>query len=280
MKNKIQKERDKIEQEKNMLKLTLDILINENNSLKNTLNETEKNVKANKDKLEEKLNSITNKDEVLNNLNKELNQLIKKFNEYNTNIKINEQTSTCYTPRYTNKINILRNDENKNNKNKGNNHYFEFYLKQNELDNEVNDIKRHINFLNNKFKEDDDIILMKEKFCNLKNIFDNDSLNKLKKILEEKNSNNVLYLVDKNKKVWKLKKREDIPNNNFEKEENIICSNFNNLSNKYKNYNIGEFSNRPEETINDNFLLSPEDLKKRNEKNTAVEDMMKSSFIL
>ena len=54
MKNKIQKERDKIEQEKNMLKLTLDMLINENNSLKNTLNETETNVKANKDQLKDK----------------------------------------------------------------------------------------------------------------------------------------------------------------------------------------------------------------------------------
>ena len=57
-------------------------------------------------------------------------------------------------------------------------------------------------------------------------------------------------------------------------------SNFNNLSNKYKNYNIGEFTNRTEETINEYFLLSPEDLKKRTEKNTAVEDMMQSSFIL
>lgn len=274
MKNKIQKERDKIEQEKNMLKLTLDILINENNSLKNTLNETETNVKANKDQLKDKLNSLTNKDEVLNNLNTELNQLIKKFKE----LKLRKKRH--FSEEDNPNVNLLRKDENNNNNNKGNNNYFEFYLKQNELDNEVNDIKRHINFLNNKFKEDDDIILMKEKFCNLKNIFDNDSLNKLKKILEEKNSNNVLYLVDKNKKVWKLKKREDIPNNNFEKEENIICSNFNNLSNKYKNYNIGEFSNRPEETIDDNFLLSPEDLKKRNEKNTAVEDMMKSSFIL
>ncbi len=175
MKNKIQKERDKIEQEKNMLKLTLDILINENNRLKNNLNEIDKDVKENKKKLKKKLNSITNKDEVLNNLKTELNQLINKFNE----LKL--KTKRHFSEEGNSNVNDLRKDEIKNNNNKGNNHYLEFYLKQNELDNEVNDIKRHINFLNNKFKEDDDIILMKEKFCNLKNIFDNDSLNKFKK---------------------------------------------------------------------------------------------------
>ena len=300
MKNKISKEREKIEQEKNMLKLTLDILINENNQLKNTLNQINNNVKENKIELQEKLNTITNKDEVLNNLNNQINQLKLKFNELkskskrffsdygnsNTMLKFNEQTSTCYTARNINKITLSKNlEKNKEIKNidkneKKNNHYQDFYLKQNELDNEINDIKRQINFLINKFQEDEDIILMKEKFCNLKNIFDDESLEKLKNILNEKNSNNILYLVDKNKKVWKLKKREDIPKNDFEKEENIICSNFNNLTNNKRNYNLGDFSNRQKEIINEYFLLTPEDIKKKEEKNTAVDDMMKSSFIL
>jgi len=300
MKNKINKEREIIEQEKNMLKLTLDILVNENNQLKTSLKEINNSVKENKIELQEKLNTITNKDEVLNNLTNQIKQLKLKFNELknksnrfysdygnsNTMLKFNEQTSTCYTARNTNKITLNKNlEKNKElkykNKNKNkNNHYQDFYYKQNELDNEINDIKRQINFLINKFQEDEDIILMKEKFCNLKNIFDEESINKLKNILNEKNSNNILYLVDKNKKVWKLKKREDIPKNDFEKEENITCSNFNNLTNNNKNYNIGEFSNRQKEIINEYFLLTPEDIKKREEKNTAVDDMMKSSFIL
>ena len=298
MKNKINKEREIIEQEKNMLKLTLDILVNENNQLKTSLKEINNSVKENKIELQEKLNTITNKDEVLNNLTNQIKQLKLKFNELknksngfysdygnsNTMLKFNEQTSTCYTARNKNKINLNKNlEKNKElkykNKNK-NNHYQDFYYKQNELDNEINDIKRQINFLINKFQEDEDIILMKEKFCNLKNIFDEESINKLKNILNEKNSNNILYLVDKNKKVWKLKKREDIPKNDFEKEENITCSNFNNLTNNNKNYNIGEFSNRQKEIINEYFLLTPEDIKKKLEKNTAVDDMMKSSFIL
>ena len=298
MKNKISKERERIEQEKNMLKLTLDILVNENNQLKNSLNEINNSVKENKIELQERLNTITNKDEVLNNLNNQIKQLKLKFYELkskskryfsdygnsNTMLKFNEQTSTCYTARNINKITLSKNlEKNKEIKNKNQNkinHYQDFYYKQNELDNEINDIKRQINFLINKFQEDEDIILMKEKFCNLKNIFDDESLEKLKKILNEKNSNNILYLVDKNKKVWKLKKREDIPKNDFEKEENIICSNFNNLTNNKRNYNLGEFSNRQKEIINEYFLLTPEDIKKKEEKNTAVDDMMKSSFIL
>ena len=298
MKNKISKERERIEQEKNMLKLTLDILVNENNQLKNSLNEINNSVKENKIELQERLNTITNKDEVLNNLNNQIKQLKLKFYELkskskryfsdygnsNTMLKFNEQTSTCYTARNINKITLSKNlEKNKEIKNKNQNkinNYQDFYYKQNELDNEINDIKRQINFLINKFQEDEDIILMKEKFCNLKNIFDDESLEKLKKILNEKNSNNILYLVDKNKKVWKLKKREDIPKNDFEKEENITCTNFNNLTNNKKYYNIGEFNNRQKEIINENFLLTPEDIKKKLEKNTAVDDMMKSSFIL
>ena len=108
-----------------MLKLTLDILVNENNQLKNSLNEINNSVKENKIELQEKLNTITNKDEVLNNLTNQIKQLKLKFNELknksnrfysdygnsNTMLKFNEQTSTCYTARNINKITLSKNLE-------------------------------------------------------------------------------------------------------------------------------------------------------------------------
>ena len=58
--------------EKNLLKLTLDVLINENKKIKCEYDELNKNVKEFKIQLQEKLNTIYDKNSAMENLNKQI----------------------------------------------------------------------------------------------------------------------------------------------------------------------------------------------------------------
>jgi len=64
-----------LEQEKNLLKLTLEHYVKENSQLKQTIDDMKVTVKANKDQLNEYISTITNKDMAVEKMSNTINQL-------------------------------------------------------------------------------------------------------------------------------------------------------------------------------------------------------------
>ena len=82
MRRKNQKEKEKnLERERKILRETLDIVIQENAQLKESFAEIQANVNENKMQLEEKINSITDKDTAVEMLTNQIDLLKQKFNE-------------------------------------------------------------------------------------------------------------------------------------------------------------------------------------------------------
>lgn len=69
----------KLEQERNMLKLTLQYVTSENEKLKNELDDMRITAKQNKDLLKEYINQITNKDKVFEKMNAQIEQLTNRL---------------------------------------------------------------------------------------------------------------------------------------------------------------------------------------------------------
>ena len=69
----------KLEQERNMLKLTLQYVTPENEKLKNELEDMRITAKQNKDLLKEYINQITNKDKVFEKMNAQIEQLTNRL---------------------------------------------------------------------------------------------------------------------------------------------------------------------------------------------------------
>jgi uncharacterized coiled-coil protein SlyX len=69
----------KLEQERNMLKLTLQYVTTENEKLKNELEDMRITAKQNKDLLKEYINQITNKDKVFEKMNAQIEQLTNRL---------------------------------------------------------------------------------------------------------------------------------------------------------------------------------------------------------
>ena len=78
-----------LEQEKQMLKLTLDHMIKENNNLKNMLEDMKVTVNANKQQLKEYVDNITSKDKVVEKMNNTIEQLQQRLLTYETHHKKN-----------------------------------------------------------------------------------------------------------------------------------------------------------------------------------------------
>jgi len=283
--------------EKNLLKLTLDILVNENKKIKNEYDELKKNVKEFKIQLQEKLNTIYDKNSAMENLNIQieklhlkLNELLNKknnFQEIENNNKINNNLNKS-------NINIFneKNLFNINNNNKIKEIDYESYKKyiflQNKLINSINDLKRETKFIIDKYLNKDNIIIFNKNKINLKNYFDND----FNEIFNKKlNKNNMIYLIDKNKKIWKLKKREDLNYDFIEKnidfysnlkikkiqeEMKMTENNIRNLIKKLEENKIKE-NDILKEIINENNIKIEKEI---NENKKAITHMMQSSFIL
>ena len=64
-----------LEQERNMLKITLDFLSTENQKLKSQVEDMKITVRHNKEQLEEYVTKITNKDKVFEKMNNQIEQL-------------------------------------------------------------------------------------------------------------------------------------------------------------------------------------------------------------
>ena len=195
--------------EKNLLKLTLDVLINENKKIKCEYDELNKNVKEFKIQLQEKLNTIYDKNSAMENLNKQIEELHLKLNEL-----LNKKNNFQEENKNLNKSNFLDEKKNlfvNNNNNKIKEIDYEKYKKyiflQNKLINSINELKIETKFIIDKYLNKENIIILNKNKINLKNYFEND----FNEIFNKKlNKNKIIYLIDKNKKIWKLKKREKL----------------------------------------------------------------------
>lgn len=276
--------------EKNLLKLTLDVLINENKKIKCEYDELNKNVKEFKIQLQEKLNTIYDKNSAMENLNKQIEELHLKLNEL-----LNKKNNFQEENKNLNKSNFLDEKKNlfvNNNNNKIKEIDYEKYKKyiflQNKLINSINELKIETKFIIDKYLNKENIIILNKNKINLKNYFEND----FNEIFNKKlNKNKMIYLIDKNKKIWKLKKREKLNYDFIEKnidfysnlkikkiqeEMKTTENNIRNIIKKIEENKIKE-NNIIKEIIEENKIKIEKEIKQNKR---AITHMMQSSFIL
>ena len=239
MRKKNVKEKEKtLLRERKVLRETLDIIVQENSELKEILSEIQANVNENKMQLQEKINSITDKDTAVEMLTNQIDLLKQKFNELqitrqkmqslinnnisedNFNSKGNETTVTGTPNRLRHKnIDDIKNKKEKENKLKLIKENIDkqrnFLNNQQEIENEINDLKREVIFLRDKINENKDKHLYYQYNYDIQNYFQKNDINHLKKILKNDNSDKLLYLVTSTGGVYKIKKRDDLKKNNF-----------------------------------------------------------------
>ena len=228
-----------LEHERKILKETLEIVIQENSELKETLSEMQSNVNENKTQLKEKINSITNKDTAVEMLSNQIEILKQKFydlqlkqkmqsllNNYisediiiskgndtnmNTNIQTNQlmHINVKEEENMKEKENQIKTVEDKIEKQKN------FFEKQQGILNEIKNLKRDVNFLQEKINENKSKYILYQYNCDIQNYFKNNDLKGIKKMLNNNLKDNLIYLVTNNGTVFKLKRRDDLSKNNF-----------------------------------------------------------------
>lgn len=232
------KKEQNLERERKILKETLEIVIQQNSELKETLSEIQSNVNENKIQLKEKVNTITNKDTAVEMLSNQIEQLKQKFydlqlkqkmqsllnnniSEDITNSKGNETNNNSNIP---NKLMHIKEEEEKiQNEQEEKIRIIEdkfekqknFFNKQQEIKDEIINIKRDVNFLIEKINEHKSKYILYQQNCDIQNYFNNSDLNSIKKILNKSKKDNLIYLVTNDGKVYKIKKRDDLMKNNF-----------------------------------------------------------------
>ena len=228
-----------LEKERKVLRETLDIIVKENAELKENLTEIQLNVNENKRQLQEKINSITDKDTAVEMLTNQIDLLKQKFNELqvsrqkmqslinnnisedNFNSKGNETTVTATPNRLMHKniddIKHKKDIENTIKLIKENIQKQRTFLDtQQEIENEIKNLKRDVAFLEEKINENKNKYIFYQYNYDIQNLFNKEDLNNLTKILN-KNENNdkLMYLVTNTGRVYKIKKRNDLSKNNF-----------------------------------------------------------------
>ena len=238
MKKKTKRE-EILDRERKFLKETLSIVVQENSELKETLSDLQTNVNENKIQLKEKINSITDKNTAVEMLSNQIEQLKQKFYDLQLkqkmqsllNNNISEEINNSKGNETNNNTNIpnqlmpIKVEEEKKIKEKENQvktreekieMHKNFFDKQQEIINEINNIKRDIKFLQAKINEQKSKYILYQYNCDIQNYFKNNDLNNIKKLLNKKQKENLIYLVANNGKVYKLKKRDDLMKNNLE----------------------------------------------------------------
>ena len=236
MRKKNQKEKT-LEKERKILRETLDIVVQENAELKEVLAEIKANVNENKIQLQEKINSITDKDTAVEMLTNQIDLLKQKFNdlqqtrqkmqslinnnisEENFNSKGNETTVTGTPNRLKHKyIDDIKNKKDKQNKIKLMKENIlkqrDFLEKQQDIENEINNLKRDVKFLKEKINENRNKYIFYQCNYNIQNYFEKNDLNNFKQILN-KNNDKLIYIVTDKGDIYKIKKRDDLKKNNF-----------------------------------------------------------------
>ena len=237
MKKKYKKE-EILDRERKILKETLDIVIQENTELKKSLSEIQSSVTENKIQLKEKIDSITDKNTAVEMLSNQIEQLKQKFYEFqlkqkmqsllNNNISediINSKgNETNNNNNISNQLMHIKVEEEKNIKEKEKQiktvedkieKQKHFLDKQREIRNEIINLKRDVNFLKEKINEQKNKFILYQYNCDIQNYFKTNDLNNIKKFLNKKQKDNLIYLVTNSGNVYKIKKRDDLLKNNF-----------------------------------------------------------------
>lgn len=241
MRKRNQKEKEKtLEQERKVLRETLDIVVQENAELKGVLAEVKANVNENKLQLQEKINSITDKETAVTMLTNQIDSLKQKFNEIQqtrqklqsiVNNNISEDNflskgSESSIPNFSNNLRYKKIDEIKSKKEKENQikkikeniqKQKAFLENQQNILNEINNLKRDVLFLKEKIEENKSNYIYYQYNYDIQNYFQKDDLNNLKNVLNNNNKTNdkLMYLVTDRGNVYRIKKREDLSKNNF-----------------------------------------------------------------
>ena len=238
MKKKSKKE-ELLDRERKILKETLDIVVQENAELKRSLSDIQSNVNENKTQLKQVINSITDKNTAVELLTNQIELLKQKFNDFQLKQKMQSLLNNNISEDITNS---KGNETNNNNSNIPNKlmHIKEeeekiqneqeekiriiedkfekqknFFNKQQEIKDEIINIKRDVNFLIEKINEHKSKYILYQQNCDIQNYFNNSNLNSIKKILNKSKKDNLIYLVTNDGKVYKIKKRDDLMKNNF-----------------------------------------------------------------
>ena len=195
--SKKDKEQIKIlEQEKNLLKLTLDHYAKDNEMLKLAINDMKVTVKANKDQLNEYISKITNKDMVVEKMNNTIIQLKNRLEQFDDKVKKEKNQVNEVILTNKNQIQSIQTQPEK----------------ISEEINQVNkrDSKQNLNIVNNKecncqIQKNKSLKLFQEKILNYKNKIqqqfdsiknDIEIINKKINLLRDYENNKVSFLIN------------------------------------------------------------------------------------
>ena len=233
------KKEQNLERERKILKETLEIVIQQNSELKETLSEIQSNVNENKIQLKEKVNTITNKDTAVEMLSNQIEQLKQKFYD----LQLKQKMQSLLNNNISEDIIISKGNETNNNTNPHTNQLMKinvkeeqiikekenqmktvedriekqknFFEKQQEILNEITNLKRDVKFLQEKINENKSKYIIYQYNCDIQNYFKNNDLLNIKKILNKNPKDNLIYFVTNNGNVYKIKRRDDLQKNNF-----------------------------------------------------------------
>lgn len=233
------KKEQNLERERKILKETLEIVIQQNSELKETLSEIQSNVNENKIQLKEKVNTITNKDTAVEMLSNQIEQLKQKFYD----LQLKQKMQSLLNNNISEDIIISKGNETNNNTSPHTNQLMKinvkeeqiikeqenqmktvedriekqknFFEKQQEILNEITNLKRDVKFLQEKINENKSKYIIYQYNCDIQNYFKNNDLMNIKKILNKNPKDNLIYFVTNIGNVYKLKRRDDLQKNNF-----------------------------------------------------------------
>lgn len=192
-----------IEQEKQMLKLTLDHILNENSQLKNQIEDMKQTVQSNKLLLKEYVDNITNKDKVVEKMNNTIDQLQQRLAMYESFQKNKSITTNLNT------LNNLNNHSN--------------YI----YNNTINSMSSPMNAGNN-----NGLIYPK-----IHSNFNNGNLNTINTITDNNNQDQSAFAQASTKigNASDIMYSQNISNNNNNNNSNNNDYQFNNINNKIDN---------------------------------------------
>lgn len=233
-----------LEQEKSLLKLTLEHYVKENSQLKQTIDDMKVTVRANKDQLNEYISTITNKDMAVEKMNNTINQLKSRLENLE---KLKKQggaaaVSNVNTIPDKERINIKTDDnvnevsvETQNNKEKEDKRVNKECLNCNKVKTLKSAYEKIINYKTKIIQQFDgirnDIDILKGKFSSLKEQeskkenfeakvdssgikinFINNLTNKedFCDFISKVNSKDILLLIDDRGVIWELVQRKDL----------------------------------------------------------------------
>ena len=228
-----------LDRERKILKETLDIIVQENSELKSELMDIQSNVNENKMQLKQVINSITDKNTAVDILTNQIEQLRQKFYDLqlkqkmqsllNNNIsedvinsRGNDTNNNSNNP--NNKLMHIKEEEEKNMREKEEQmktiegkieRQKNFFDNQQEIINEIINLKRDVNFLQQKINEHKSKFILYQHNCDIQNYFKHNDLNNIKKFLNKSKKDNLIYLVTNSGNVYKINKRDDLSKNNF-----------------------------------------------------------------